>query len=139
MVKRCSKCGLPEQGDNCCSFSDAEETFKNEVKSYYFELTNGHGSKAGLASFIWRKLIDTTNSEEKAWRKKQQSLANMASNYANKYEPIIEQKTKEIEHQNKLIKKLQGMLPEPDRNNHNKEKPVIGCRGCGSTSGCYCK
>ena len=139
MIKRCSKCGLPKQEGDCCFFSDAEEAFKNEVKSHYFELANGRASKAGLASFIWRKLIDTTNSEKKAWREKQQSLASMGSNYSNKYEPIIEQKTKEIEYQNKLIRRLQGMVPEPDEINQNKEKPVAGCSGCGSTSGCYCK
>ena len=51
----------------------------------------------------------------------------------------LKQKDKEIECQNKLIKELQRMLPTSSESEWDDTKAIDGCRGCGSTSGCYCK
>lgn len=139
MLNRCNVCGLSKE-KCCCSFSPSENQLKEEIKSIYLDSADRFASKKGMANFIWRQLINAKNSESKAWSEKQSAIANMATRYSNKYDPIIEQKDKEIDYQNKLIKKLQGMLgaSEPV-----KDKPLnndaLACKGCGSTTGCYCK
>lgn len=129
-------CGLEKC---CCSFNSTEEKLKNTIKSDYLEEAVNFSTKQGMANYIWRQLIDAKNSESKAWSEKQLSIANMATRYANKYEPIIEQKDKEIDYKNKLIKKLQGMLGTSKTTSDSTNKEVQGCNGCGSTTGCYCK
>jgi len=124
---------------NCCQFSAAEEEFKVEIKAQYYELAAEHASKTGLASFIWRKFIDARKSEQQAWNEKQNAIASMASNYTNKYKPIIEQKDKQIDYLQNLVKKLQGMLPESETADKESTNSSIACSGCGSTTGCYCR
>jgi hypothetical protein len=137
MLKRCNECGLQ---DCNCSFSSAEEELKESIKSSYLESADRFRTKQGLANFIWRQLFNAKVSEKKAWDEKQSSIAKISTRHASKYEPIIEQKDKEIDYQSQLIKKLQGMLAssDPASNKADKEKRK-GCNGCGSTTGCYCK
>ncbi len=138
-MNRCKKCGQLVTNGKCCEFSAADEEFKSAVKEQYFELAADYASKGGLANFIWRKFIDATKSEQKAWQEKQKSIANMASNYSNKYEPIIEQKDKDIEYLQNLVKNLQSRLPNDELNSDGLVKSIMACGGCGSTTGCYCR
>ncbi|WP_211828653.1 hypothetical protein [Kistimonas asteriae] len=135
-MTRCRKCGVPKTAGNCCQFSAEEEEFKKDIKAQYYELAAGHSSKIGLASFIWRKFIDAKTGEQQAWNEKQNVIASMASNYENKYKPIIDEKDKEIEYLQNLVSRFQGMLPESDKESSSS---TIACSGCGSTTGCYCR
>lgn len=137
-MNRCIKCGLPTTGV-CCLFSSQEVEFKTELKARYFELAAEYASQVGLANFIWRKLIDATASEQRAWKEKQSVIARMASNYENKYKPIIAEKDKEIDHLEKLVKSLQSMLPESEETHKHSSSVTVGCNGCGSSYSCYCK
>ena len=138
-MNRCSKCGLPTTTSDCCRFSAKDEEFKTEIKAQYYEMAAEHASKIGLANFIWRQFIDAKKSEQQAWKEKQSSIANMASNYENKYKPIIEEKDKEIDYLHNLVKRLQGMLPESKEPDKQSSSSSIACSGCGSTTGCYCR
>jgi len=141
---KCNKCGI--DSSLCTCLSVEIEEFKNELKDNYSNLAGSNASKLGLAKHIWTKLYHTSKhlektleSEAKAWEEKRLSVTTVSKNLTAKYESIIESNNKEISEQKVLIKKLQSLLENPQKETGNKEdKSSLECPGCGSKTGCYC-
>lgn len=156
-IERCNTCGTPvSNGVKCCEFSDAEESFKENIKNKYYELAGRNASKVGLANYIWRQFINVSESEKKAIERERQSreekhavISRVGAQYDMKYKSIIAEKDKEILYLKKLtdklrnmylnqeIEKSQGIYPAPEI--QIKTGSNMACNGCGSKTTCYCK
>ncbi len=124
---------------NGFSFSMEEELYKADIRGQYSLWAGKNATEAEYTNFVWKKFFELKESEKSAWQQKHIAINKLAENYAAKYEKIIDQKNKELEYKDKIIKKLQTLIPSQESTHETTSTVRSACPSCGSLTGCYCK